>query len=213
MIIFRRQEKQKMSAPQDKNFELSKKLSKVLRHSAREHGLKMDASGYVPVSDILKLKGFNGFCADDVLQVVSACKKQRFAIEDRGGDGLFIRANQGHSIIGVINPDELLTKITDPTEYQDVLHGTNLGAWELIKSSGGLHRMKRNHIHFARGLPGADGVISGMRSSCQVVLYIDLSAAMADGIPFYTSQNGVILTPGNALGMLPLKYITRVEHR
>ena len=174
----------------------------------------MDAAGYVRISDILQFKDFKGFDLDDVLQLVSACKKQRFALQDRGdGDGWFIRANQGHSITGVINPDELLTEITDPTEYQVVLHGTYLDAWELIQSSGGLNRMGRNHIHFARGLHGADGVISGMRSSCQVVLYINLAAAMADGIQFFISQNGVILTPGDQFGTLPLKYITRVEPR
>lgn len=44
-----------------------------------------------------------------------------------------------------------------------VLHGTNRHAWELIKSSGGLSRMKRQHIHLAAGRPGS-GVISGESS-------------------------------------------------
>jgi len=41
----------------------------------------------------------------------------------------------------------------------------------------GLNRMARNHIHLAIGLPG-DGVISGMRSSCQVVIDINMTKAM-----------------------------------
>ena len=192
---------------------LSKKLSRLLRHTAPKAGLTMDASGYVLLSDILMRKDFNSFSINDVKHVVSTCKKQSFHIDDRGDAGLFIRANQGHSIQGVINPDELLTPITNPADYSMVVHGTTLEALELIRQSGGLSRMGRNHIHFATGLPGADGVISGMRSSSQVVLHIDLAAAMADGIPFYISQNGVILTPGDATGFLPIKYITCVEQR
>lgn len=42
----------------------------------------------------------------------------------------------------------------------EVLHGTTLAAWDAIRSSGGLSRMKRNHIHLAAGRPGS-GIISG----------------------------------------------------
>jgi 2'-phosphotransferase len=42
--------------------------------------------------------------------------------------------------------------------------------------------MTRNHIHFAPGLPKEEGVISGMRQSCDVIIEIDLSAAIKDGI-------------------------------
>ena len=37
----------------------------------------------------------------------------------------------------------------------------------------GLCRMARNHIHFAAAMPGEDGVISGMRGSCQVSIYVN----------------------------------------
>lgn len=54
--------------------------------------------------------------------------------------------------------------------------------------------MSRNHIHFAPGLPQEDGVISGMRKSCDVYIYIDMVQAIKDGIDFYISSNNVILT-------------------
>ena len=38
--------------------------------------------------------------------------------------------------------------------------------------------MNRNHIHFASGLLGENGVISGMRSSCEICIYIDLEKAL-----------------------------------
>jgi 2'-phosphotransferase len=42
--------------------------------------------------------------------------------------------------------------------------------------------MGRNHIHFAPGMPKEEGVISGMRSSCDIIIEIDMEAAMKDGI-------------------------------
>ncbi|CAN0420353.1 unnamed protein product, partial [Ectocarpus sp. 13 AM-2016] len=42
--------------------------------------------------------------------------------------------------------------------------------------------MNRTHIHFAAGLPGESGVISGMRKACKVLIYVDVAAAMSDGV-------------------------------
>ena len=44
------------------------------------------------------------------------------------------------------------------------VHGTYLKHLESIRKNG-LNHMKRNHVHFARGLSASDGVISGMYSS------------------------------------------------
>ena len=85
-------------------------------------------------------------------------------------------------------------------------------AWELIsKDPQGLSRMARNHIHFATGLLGEEGVISGMRYSCNVLVYIDLEKALANGIKFFKSENGVVLTEGlNNEGYLPKEYFSKV---
>lgn len=72
--------------------------------------------------------------------------------------------------------------------------------------------MSRNHIHFAPGLPQEDGVISGMRKSCDVYIYIDMVQAIKDGIDFYISSNNVILTEG-IKGVLPPKYFKKVLTR
>lgn len=45
-----------------------------------------------------------------------------------------------------------------------------------------------------------------MRPNCQVAVFINGPLALADGIPFFRSANGVILTPGNADGFLLPKY-------
>ena len=90
-----------------------------------------------------------------------------------------------------------------------VVHGTSFKAWNDIQKTG-LSRMKRNHIHFAAGELGADGVISGMRSSAQVYIYIDVHSAMKNGIQFFRSANNVILSPGNADGIIESQYFKTV---
>eukprot|EP00356_Strombidium_inclinatum_P005107 CAMPEP_0170503964 /NCGR_PEP_ID=MMETSP0208-20121228/46460_1 /TAXON_ID=197538 /ORGANISM="Strombidium inclinatum, Strain S3" /LENGTH=294 /DNA_ID=CAMNT_0010783927 /DNA_START=310 /DNA_END=1190 /DNA_ORIENTATION=- len=76
----------------------------------------------------------------------------------------------------------------------------------------GLCRMTRNHIHLASGIPGKDEVISGMRNSCEVVVELNLTQAVADGVPFYQSANKVILSPGlGERGLLSPKYFRSVR--
>ena len=50
-----------------------------------------------------------------------------------------------------------------------------------------------------------------MRRSSQVLVFINLEKALAAGIKFYLSSNGVVLTPGNELGFLETKFFSRVE--
>lgn len=69
--------------------------------------------------------------------------------------------------------------------------------------------MKRKHIHLAKGKLDDASVISGFRWDAEVHIYIDLAGALADGIKFYESENGVILTSGNEKGYLEPKYFTK----
>ena len=72
--------------------------------------------------------------------------------------------------------------------------------------------MARNHIHFAIGMPDKKGVISGMRSSCEIVIEINLAKSMygEHKIPFYISNNNVILSEGLNDGSLPPQYFRTV---
>lgn len=54
-------------------------------------------------------------------------------------------------------------------------------------------------------------VPTGMRSSSQILIFINLKKALNAGIKFYLSSNGVILTPGNELGILEPQFFARVE--
>lgn len=138
-----------------------------------------------------------------------------------------IRANQGHSI--KVESDGLLEPLNATNSPTMAVHGTTHAAWPAIVASGGLKKMGRNHVHFAVGLPAgfrpvvdvqsgddaaaAAPVISGMRNSSTVLIYLDLSKAIAAGLPLWRSENGVILSEGNADGVVPLELFQRVEDR
>ena len=41
-------------------------------------------------------------------------------------------------------------------------------------------------------------------------IYIDLEKALKGGIPFFVSENKVVLSPGNERGYIPATYFQRV---
>ena len=139
---------------------------------------------------------------------------------------LCIRANQGHSLKG-LKTDQLLQQLTCEelsNPNLSIIHGTTHKAWRDHIKHKGLNRMKRNHIHFATGLPPPKDPssssakkyndaqpISGIRASSEIYIYINGSKCATDGIKVYKSDNGVILTAGvNEDGTLPLTYVEKV---
>ena len=136
-----------------------------------------------------------------------------------------IRATQGHSI-KTVSTSAYLSPITldNPSSIPDtVVHGTFYAAWQSILRTGGLKPMSRVHVHFATGptlrtvlgkgveesRDDADAagsavleedkkaVVSGMRSDAQILIYINLRKALEMGIPFWKSENEVVLSEGS----------------
>mmetsp|Transcript_22511 Transcript_22511/g.25336 ORF Transcript_22511/g.25336 Transcript_22511/m.25336 type:complete len:313 (+) Transcript_22511:58-996(+) len=223
---------------------LSHALSWALRHSAKDIGLNILDDGYVPVQEIIDSTHprLRDATIENIRNVVDSSDKKRFKLDERprhlfypndnhdddNDDDkdeidnnttvksiLCIRANQGHSIT-LINPEKLLNKLT-PSELRSlpcIVHGTYLDAWGSIQTQKGLKKMNRTHIHFASGLPDDTGVISGMRKNCGVYIYINALKCATDGIDFYVSDNGVILTDGIAnSGVLPIEYFSQVTDK
>jgi inhibitor of KinA sporulation pathway (predicted exonuclease)/RNA:NAD 2'-phosphotransferase (TPT1/KptA family) len=188
----------------------SRKLTMILRHRAADFKLTMTHSGLVKLDDILKLDFFrNRLDLNTLGVIIRECPKQRMRVVF-GDDGktVYIGANQGHSIGGI---DADLVPITTIEQCPSAVHGTYLDAWPKIKSSGGLSPMGREHVHFAKGLPGDAQVISGMRKNAQVLVYLDVAAALRDKLPLVMSANGVILSPGvGSPPLVPLKYFSKV---
>ena len=75
--------------------------------------------------------------------------------------------------------------------------------------AGGL-KGTREHVHFQTREIGDDRVVSGMRVSCEIAVYIDLPAALWAGVKFYLSDNGVLLTLG-VRGVLDARFITHIK--
>ena len=182
----------------DNLVKLSKQLSFYLRHGLEKHKIPHDTDGFVELDFLLKFKKFSQFNVDMVKKVVANNNKKRFDLKTVD-DILYIRANQGHSS-GKLNDDKMLQLLTKPIE--GCYHGTYLKHLESIKKSG-LSRMKRKHIHIAESKES----ISGQRNDCNLLIYVNMRLAMNDGIKFYKSSNGVILTPGNDDGYLIPKYL------
>jgi len=179
---------------------LSKYMTKILRHEAIKIGLEIDSNGWVSIDSILAhlktITCFKNTLLDDITKLVEdeKQKKVRFTILDGN-----IRANQGHTIPN-INPD--LTQITDPNKFPICIHGTYDTCIDIIAAAG-LSKMTRNHIHMNTKIPKKGEVISGMRNSCNRIVWINMSKAMELGIKFFISTNGVILSPGNDDGYIP----------
>jgi len=118
-----------------------------------------------------------------------------------------IKARQGHSIKTIELELKPIRSDSDiPTRI--AVHGTNRKAWDIIAKEG-LSKMKRNHIHLAQNVVG-EGVISGMRHSAKILIYIDVRKALDAGIEFWFSENGVVLTEGDQRGILTQKFFRKV---
>ena len=196
----------------------SRALVQILRHSAESKGIFIRSDGYIKLDDLFQAKDIKKFNAtlDDTFKAVNTNDKKRMEMMEEDGVW-YIRAVQGHTISKIEN-DELLDPITCNTSdaenvfnFTEVVHGTYHNVLELIMNSG-LCRMARNHVHFAVGLPGKNGVISGMRSSAEVVFEINMTQAQFEGnIPFFISKNRVVLSPGEGeKGIVPARFIRSV---
>ncbi|KAJ7459882.1 KptA family-domain-containing protein [Mycena latifolia] len=192
---------------------VSKTLSWILRHGAKSEGLAMRPDGFVKVTDLLANPKLTTLDLAALQEIVKADAKQRYdlVLEDATTDSeagtWWIKANQGHSMKAVKLDLQPITAVSDiPTGL--AVHGTTKEAWESI-STQGLSKMTRNHIHLAQGVAG--DVISGVRGSSQVFIFIDVQRALDAGIKFFLSNNGVILTEGDERGILGPQFFSRVE--
>jgi 2'-phosphotransferase len=161
---------------------------------------------------------------DDVQAAVSTDGKQRFTLKPNPTTNpsldtkstspadYLIRANQGHSI--KLESANLLTPVTAEAGNVPgrVLHGSFFYFWSAIVETGGLKPMSRNHVHCSAGTP-EEGIVSGMRKDAELLIEIDMEASLKDGIKWWLSDNGVLLTEGDEQGILSTKYFKSVTGR
>ena len=261
-------------------------MSHLLRHGAVEAGLgdAMDASGYVPVRDVLALPRFAGITEADVRRLVASCPKRRFELrgpvsalagasgtaprrstaEPASSSSLSIRATQGHTMSSAntkLEDDLMLTRLDERAAafIAEAAHGTTTRAWAKIKTEG-VKRARRRHVHMARATPHlgwfsemtpnatetaprecsierdgrgdegssepsgaaprrdataetdgeAFGVVSGFRADARVAVWVDVARGVREGVPFFLSANGVVLSPGEGdTGAIPPRLFLR----
>ncbi|RFU79942.1 trna 2`-phosphotransferase [Trichoderma arundinaceum] len=209
--------------------QVSKALSKLLRHQAGNAGIKLDEEGFAALDEVLNWGPIRSLKVTlaEIKNVVASNEKQRFTMklktsismepsspedDDAAPSHYLIRANQGHSIkiesAALLEPVTLEVGNVPPR----VLHGTYFAFWPIIEESGGLKVMRRNHIHCSTGTP-EEGVLSGMREDAELVIEIDVEKSLQEGIQWWKSDNGVLLTEGGEDGLLSTRFFKKVTGR
>lgn len=183
------------------NTEISKFLCYILRHGAVKHGLSIGKEGFVKIDSILALPEMNGIDKEDLINIVRSDGKGRYLIKDD-----LIRANQGHSITGILDNSNLY-QFQSALDLPVCIHATYPENLPSIMEQG-LSRMNRNHIHFTteEKIPGKRRNMT--RAKATVDIYIDVDLAMKEGHTFFRSDNGVVLTKGP----LEKKYFKEIRH-
>ncbi|MEU3858110.1 RNA 2'-phosphotransferase [Streptomyces sp. NPDC028722] len=161
--------------------QVSKYLSRHLRHQPERIGITPDPGGWVDVDTLITAATAHGFrfTRDELDHVVATNDKQRFVTE-----GNRIRASQGHSI-------EVDLGLPPATPPPHLYHGTVERSLDAIRAEG-LRPMDRHDVHLSADRETATRV--GARRGRPVVLTVDSGAMHRDGHVFHLSANGVWLT-------------------
>jgi putative RNA 2'-phosphotransferase len=174
--------------------QISKTMSKALRHKPQSLGLQLSLSGWVSVDALLEAFNRKGFSLTraELEEVVEKNDKQRFAFDESRQN---IRASQGHSVTVELD----LTSL-EPPEF--LFHGTTAQSLTAILETG-LNKMRRHHVHLSVDTQTALRV--GNRHGKAIILKVYALEMHKMGYSFYCSENGVWLAnavPPNFLELL-----------
>jgi putative RNA 2'-phosphotransferase len=154
-----------------------------LRHKPDDIGLTLDTDGWTDIDLLITRANAAGiqFGRDDLLHVVTTSDKKRFSIS---GDGLRIRAAQGHSVAVELG--------LPPLEPPPVLyHGTATRFIEAILAEG-LKPQARQRVHLS--IDEATALRVGQRHGKPYIFRVGALAMHTMGFRFYVADNGVWLT-------------------
>ena len=159
---------------------ISVKMSWMLRHCQTPRYIELDGGWADVRSILLALKErFPEVTLDTIRQIVADDEKCRCSFDETGTK---IRANQGHSIPGVV----IEMESHEPPEF--LYHGTASRFLNSILRDG-LKPMSRQFVHISPDY--ATAVKVGSRHGKPVVLKIRARDFVADGNELYRSSNGV----------------------
>lgn len=174
----------------------SKFIAYVLRHAPESIGLRLDAEGWADIDALVAGAIANGrsLTRQGVVGAVTSAEKTRYELS---GDGLRIRALQGHSTPQV---KRSFDAVEPPAQ---LFHGTATRFLDAIRVQG-LRPGSRQHVHLS-----ADAVTAvrvGQRHGRAHVLVVDAERMHAIGHAFHLAENGVWLT--NAV---PPEFLSEIE--
>eukprot|EP00397_Hematodinium_sp_SG-2012_P017857 GEMP01018271.1.p1 GENE.GEMP01018271.1~~GEMP01018271.1.p1 ORF type:complete len:467 (+),score=107.79 GEMP01018271.1:50-1450(+) len=163
-------------------------ISRVLVKRLR-HGTLLDSEGYVKISTLLlseELRKLNTTMhdVDEIVRGGGSNDKMRLAWN---ADKTKIKATQGHSV-AITDETNLYEKVIP----KECIHGTFYSSLDGILREG-LNRANRTYVHFVESTNGA---LSGIRDNSELLIYVDVRAALQEGHEFLRSENGVILSKG-----------------
>ncbi len=162
----------------DKDKQLSKRISYVLRHSPESIGIELDPAGWTEVAGLITGLGITKSQLDII---VENNNKKRF---EYSVDGKLIRARQGHSV-----DVDLGYSPEVPPDY--LYHGTSYNFIDSILLSG-LKKMERHHVHLSPDQETARMV--GSRKGSPVIFRVKSGQMHKDGNEFFKTENNVWLT-------------------
>lgn len=163
--------------------QLSKLLSKVLRHQPQYIGLVLDEQGWVSTIALLEKLHQHSFTIDfKILKyLVDTNPKKRFAFNENFQK---IRASQGHSV-----EVSLGYKAQEPPEI--LYHGTALQNVASILEKG-IEKRERHHVHLSNDINTALKV--GQRHGKPFIFEILAGEMHQHKHDFFLSENDVWLT-------------------
>ncbi|WPC42642.1 RNA 2'-phosphotransferase [Clostridium sp. JS66] len=181
----------------NKDIELGKFISLILRHSPQTIDITLDEHGWANVDDLIRGINKKGKRIDfqDLERIVRENNKQRYSFND---DRTKIRANQGHSIEVDVELEEKV-----PPKY--LYHGTSTRFIDSIMNLG-IQKQNRQYVHLSKDFQTAFSV--GKRHGKPTVLKIDCIRMYDEGYKFYFSKNGVWLTD-----VVPVKFISIEDNK
>jgi len=155
---------------------LSRYISTVLRHRARDFGLEMDSNGFVELEGLwaLVIERFGDqYDLDDLHKVIAGEADGRKRFEIVAGR---MRALYGHSRVGAVTYPP-----AEPPEY--LYHGTSPQALGAIRRQG-LQPLKQQYVHLSatEKIARKEG---GHRARWPVLLKVRSRQAAAAGVVFH----------------------------
>jgi len=184
----------------------------LLRHGRDKETGKVlvyaDADGWVQVHDVVEYRTLarDGFTLEDLKYVCEYNDKGRYLIREETF-GAYVKAYAGHSRENVFRPsDHKLIKLDDPDCPHVITHGSKEKYLESILRHGLRNNEQRNDIHF-NGLAPTDTRFVP-RDKDNMHVWVDIRQAIKDGVKFYRTPNGIIVSPGDA-GIIDPRYIIK----